>query len=268
MYTPSLISPARHPSQSLDATRAVAILTTLHHDLYGSIHKALRAFMCDTLVRVGRIDVHDRADSDEALDQLTAALDFLSAHIRHEDDFLRPAIESRQPSGADRVGSEHAAHADTVTRLREDGDALRTARGTNAVVMAQRLYLDLSAFVAETFEHLHHEETVLSPLLWQLFSDEELAAIHARLRASLSPADMLSALRWALPAGTPSERAALVTELKAAMPPEALAGVLGKVRKHIDATGWTKLMKATGLDIVDVPQRSALTVSRFGKALH
>src|SRR5947209_18400956 len=35
-------------------------------DLYVSIHKALRSFMGETLVRVGRIDVSDAADRDAA----------------------------------------------------------------------------------------------------------------------------------------------------------------------------------------------------------
>ena len=44
-------------------------------DLYLSIHKALRSFMSDTLVRVGRIDVADAADRDAALAQLDRLLE-------------------------------------------------------------------------------------------------------------------------------------------------------------------------------------------------
>ena len=40
-------------------------------DLYAPIHKALRNFMCDTLCRVGRVDV---ADADE-LQQTLASCD-------------------------------------------------------------------------------------------------------------------------------------------------------------------------------------------------
>ena len=134
-------------------------------DLYVSIHKALRSFMTDTLSRIGRIDVLDRADRDAALAQLDELLGLCLAHLRHENDFVHTAI------GA----------------LQAEADALRTAIGADAERLALRLYRHLALFVAENFQHMHIEETVHNALLWQYYSDAELGALHGRLMASIAP---------------------------------------------------------------------------------
>jgi hypothetical protein len=51
-----------------------------------------------------------------------------------------------------------------------------------------------------------------------------------------------------LPASTPGERAMIAGAAKAAMPPEALLGVMSVVRPHLDDKGWAKLAAAIGID--------------------
>src|SRR3954468_17164654 len=57
MSTATLLAPATPPA----AEKAPA---APRFDMYGPIHKALRSFMCDTLVRVGRMDPTDTTDRD------------------------------------------------------------------------------------------------------------------------------------------------------------------------------------------------------------
>lgn len=216
-------------------------------DLYADIHKALRAFMSDTLVRIGRLDVHDPADRDAGLAQLAELLDFCRDHIRHENDFVHTAIEARQPAGASRMASEHAEHLDSIDALQGEAAALQCAPIEAAPALALRLYRHLALFVAENFEHMHLEETQHNTLLWAHYSDAELDALHDRLLASIPPAGHLLVARWMLPALPPVERAGMVGGMKAGMPPEALLSVLTMVRPHLDASGWRKLALAAGV---------------------
>jgi len=217
-------------------------------DLYVSIHKALRSFMTDTLSRIGRIDVLDRADRDAALAQLDELLGLCLAHLRHENDFVHTAIEARQPAGSQRIAAEHDEHLATIGALQAEADALRTAIGADAERLALRLYRHLALFVAENFQHMHVEETAHNALLWQHYSDAELGALHGRLLAAIAPEEHLLVARWMVPASTPAERAAIVGAAKAQMPPEALLGVMRMVRPHIDDAGWAKLAAAIGID--------------------
>jgi len=217
-------------------------------DLYVSIHKAMRAFMSETLVRVGRIDVADAADRDEALAQLEQLLAACAEHLRHENDFVHTAIEARQPAGCARVADEHLEHLESIAALRQEAGALRRATADTAAALALRLYRHLALFVAENLQHMHHEETAHNALLWQHYSDAELAELHGRLMASLSPEEKLGTLRWMLPASTPFERAMMADGLRAELPPEALLGVMAMLKPHLDARGWVKLAAAAGVD--------------------
>ena len=234
------------PSRSFAA--APARDDTPRMDLYVSIHKALRSFMTDTLTRVGRIDVADRADRDAALDQLDTLLGLCLDHLRHENEFVHAAIEARQPAGSRRIAEEHVEHAESIAALQAEAAALRDAGERDAARLALRLYRHLALFVAENFQHMHVEETAHNALLWQHYSDAELGALHGRILASIAPQEHLLVARWMLPASTPAERAAIVGAAKAQMPPEALLGVMGVVRPHLDDAGWAKLAAAVGID--------------------
>jgi len=216
-------------------------------DLYAGIHKAMRSFMAETLVRVGRIDIADATDRDQALDQLEQLLGFCADHLRHENAFIHTAIEARQPAGSTKVADEHVEHAESVAALREEAAALRSAPEYAAASLALRLYRHLALFVAENLQHMHIEETVHNALLWQHYSDADLGELHGRLLASLCPADKELAARWMLPASTPAERAVMIGGMKAELGPEALLGLMTMLRPHLDAAGWDKLTCAAGI---------------------
>lgn len=217
-------------------------------DLYVSIHKALRSFMADTLVRIGRIDATDAADRDGALAQLEQLLDVCMGHLRHENEFVHTAIEARQPAGSRRIAEEHTEHVETMAELRAEIEALRNASPGEADRLGLRLYRHLALFVAENLQHMHVEETANNALLWQHFSDRELAELHGRILANISPAEHVVVARWMVPASTPAERAQIVGAAKAQMPPEALLGLMGVVRPHLDDAGWAKLAAAINID--------------------
>ena len=216
-------------------------------DLYAGIHKGMRAFMAETLVRLGRIDVADPADRDQALDQLELLLAFCAAHLRHENDFIHTAIEARQPAGSTKLAEEHVEHTESIAALREEAAALRKAPDHAAPEQALRLYRRLALFVAENLLHMHAEETVHNALLWQHYSDADLAELHDRLLASVGPADMELGTRWMVSASTPAERATMIAGMKTQVGPEALLGLMAMLRPHLDATGWSKLARAAGV---------------------
>ena len=247
--THATLAEPRPASIARAAAAAPAGSPAARMDLYVSIHKALRSFMTDTLGRIGRIDVTDRADRDAALAQLDELLGLCLSHLRHENEFVHTAIEARQPAGSQRIAGEHDEHVETIAALRAEADALRAAAGGDGERLALRLYRHLALFVAENFQHMHIEETVHNALLWQHYSDAELGALHGRLLASIAPQEHLLVARWMVPASTPAERAAIVGGAKAQMPPEALLGVMRTVRPHIDDAGWTKLAAAIGIDV-------------------
>lgn len=178
-------------------------------DLYTPIHKALRHFMTDTLLRVGRMDVNDAADFQATLGQLDALLDQCLSHLDHENHFVHAAIEARRPGASHRIAEEHLDHMESIDALRADADQLRRAHPDSRPAVALRLYRHLALFVGDNFAHMHYEETVHNAALWALYTDAELHELHGRLLASLPAPEMDTVMRWMLPALNPAERAPL-----------------------------------------------------------
>ena len=216
-------------------------------DLYAPIHKALRSFMSDTLVRVGRIDAADADDMRTTLAQCDELLALCENHVHHENEFMHPAIEARQPAGSARIAHEHKEHLQSIAELRDEVGTLRAAAADAAPALALRLYRHLALFVADDFQHMHIEETAHNAALWAHYSDAELMQLHGRLLATIEPAEMLLIARWMVPALTPVERAAMVGGMQAEAPTDAFLAPLAHVRPHLGAKAWAKLAQTLGL---------------------
>jgi iron-sulfur cluster repair protein YtfE (RIC family) len=220
---------------------------TPRFDIYGRIHKALRAFMADTLVRMGRADTHDEADLRAALAQLHALLDACEAHLGKENDYVHPAMEARAPGSAGRIAHEHVEHVAAIDNLRAMANRLATlplpARGE----FARGLYQRLALFVAENYEHMHVEETEHNAVLWAHYTDAELLAIEEGIVASLPPETMDLVARWMLPNINVAERAWMLCGMRGNVPPEVFAGMLALCRNLLPLPDWMKLARTLGL---------------------
>ena len=233
--TSTLSTPHSQAQQAARASGAPRL------DLYAPIHKALRSFMSDTLGRLGRMDATDADELQDTLQQFEALMALCASHVQHEDQFMHPAIEARQPAGSARIAHEHDEHLQSIAELRDEAAALRTAPGEARATLALRLYRHLALFVAANFQHMHIEETAHNAALWAHYSDAELMQLHGRLMAAIDPREHLLVARWMLPALTPAERSAVVGGMKADAPPEAFLGLMAQVRPHLSRQTWTHL---------------------------
>jgi hypothetical protein len=216
-------------------------MTQARMDLYASIHKGLRSFMADTLGAVGRMDADDAEERDATLAQLRSLLDLLEHHANIEDRFIHVAMQSRRPGSAQESGAEHERQRGVLHDLRRQADVIESG-GRPRAVAALELYRHLSLFVAENLGHMHEEETVNGAVLWAEFSDEELAAIHDRIIASIDAREMAQVIRWMAPSLTPCERTALFGALQAKAPAEVFHRLLEAARPHLAPRDWNKLI--------------------------
>jgi hypothetical protein len=218
-------------------------------DLYGPIHKALRAFMSHTLVRLGAMDVADAEERTLALDGADALLMLMRGHLQHENDFVHTAIEARRPGAARHTADDHLGHLDAIANLEDEIRALRDlgdGRAEQRALQAARLYRHLAEFVGENLVHMQVEEADNNAALWALYSDAELAAIHDRLLASVAPAEMALVVRWMAAALSLPELCGLFGEMRAKAPPPAFEALLDIARSQLDERRWARLSNALG----------------------
>jgi hypothetical protein len=216
-------------------------------DMYSGIHKALRALMTDTLLAVGRMDCEDDLEFAQVTQRVVEMLEVLRSHLSHENRFVHPAMEAREAGTSARIAHEHVEHEDHLAQLARAVEAVRAQPAGARAAAAQVLYRELSLFVAENFQHMHVEETTHNAVLWARYADEELAAIHNELVASIPPHEMMLTLRWMVPFMNPAERAGLLQDIRWHAPAPVFQAAIATVRPHLTAREWEKLAKALAI---------------------
>ena len=231
--------------------QAVAQAAAPRMDFYTPIHKALRAFMADTLTAVGRMDCGDDLEFAQVTQRVIELMDICRSHLQHENDFKHTAMEARAPGSAGVVAQEHVEHEHHIAHLAASVERLRALPAGARPAAAAQLYRELAGFIAENFLHMNFEETRHNAVLWAHYSDAELMEIHDALVASIPPDEMMLVLRWMVPFLNPAERAGVLQGMRANAPAPVFQAVLDTVRPHLTDREWEKLARA--LDLAPVP---------------
>ncbi|UGB38321.1 hypothetical protein [Frateuria soli] len=213
------------------------------YNMYGFIHKALRSFLGDTLLRLGRLDVADAPEVDATLAQTRELLTLCRMHLEHENRFVHPALEACEPGSGLRIAGEHVHHEEDIALLLDQVEAVQATRGDAAAceVAAARLYRHMALFVGDNLVHMDYEEREHNATLWAHYSDAQLHAIEGAIVAALTPATSALSMRWMLPSLNHPERVRLLQGLRANAPAPVFAGALATARERLDARDWDKL---------------------------
>lgn len=216
-------------------------------ELYGPIHKALRAFMSDTLVAVGRMDTADDHDLGVTLEQARMLLTVMTIHLEDENRFVHTAMEARRPGSTAHTAHDHVEHECAIGELRTLIDGVASAAAQDRARLALTLYRRLALFVAENLAHMEIEERENMAVLWADYTDEELQAIEASIVASVPPAAMSIAVRWFMAGLNHSERVGWLQGMRHGAPPAVFEGALAIARGNLSARDWSKLAAALAL---------------------
>ncbi|MFZ2299173.1 MAG: hypothetical protein WAV91_13110 [Aquabacterium sp.] len=228
-------------------------MTTDRFNLYQAVHKGLRAFMTDTLVRVGHTDPTDVQECTDCAEQVRTLLHVCGEHLVHENRFIHTALERRAPGNAQQAESDHADHVAEIAALRAVLAQAEVASPSERDAHWLRLYHEMSQFISDNLTHMLLEEQAHNAVLWAHYSDDELIALHDELVASIPPDEMALHVRWILPSVSHAERVGMLQGMRQGMPPEVFASQLDMARPLLQARDWLKL-KAAFQEEVAVPQ--------------
>src|SRR5512143_337819 len=231
----------------MSAANTQAATPAPRFNMYVPIHKALRAFMSDTLMAVGRMDTGDDNDVAVTLDQARSLHAALTMHLESENRFVHTAMEARRPGSASQTAHDHVEHECALAQLKELIDTVSRTNGAERAAAAASLYQRLALIVADNLEHMHTEERDNMAVLWADYTDGELAAIDAAIVAHVPPAAKAVALRWMMPALSHAERVHMLQGMRRAAPPEVFEGLLAIARSNLGTRDWAKLATALAL---------------------
>lgn len=212
------------------------------HDLYGTIHRALRRAETELLARLGALDTADDAAVAAMIGDVRRLLVLARFHLVDENEHIHTALEAVRPGATAAFAHDHEEHERSFAEIEAMLARIERSSGATRRNLVKALYLRYTRFVADDFAHMLEEETELQPLLQSVFSDAELAAIEGAIVASIPPGVMLDFIRIMMPAIDPDARQAMLAGMMAGMPAEAFHMVLDTaVKPVLSAADWQRL---------------------------
>jgi hypothetical protein len=221
-------------------------------DIYVHIHKALRALMADTQVRVGSVDGEDGDALRDALAPLRTPAAFCGSHLDHENRHVHAPMKARQPGSAAMIVEKHRHHEAALRQFEAPARAVAETHGNARTTALAALYRHLAVFVGENLIHMHTGETEHNAVLSATHGDEELIAIEQAIVASLAPEEAAFSMRWMLLSMNPAERVQKLAGIDRHAPWPVCERLLGIAREALSQRGFDKLAAA-----LNAPERIA-----------
>jgi hypothetical protein len=182
-------------------------------DLFGAVHKGLRAALFDAVVQTGRVDFEQSEDALKVAAVVRRALGFLAEHAEHEEREVFPDVARLSAELAAELAADHSHVGGLEKQIRALLDRIPGAAACERVSIGRRLAHRLALLTAEQLEHMEREETVVNRLLWAHRADEQLLVLHARVVASIGSQRMAEWTELLLPALSARDRDQLQGEL-------------------------------------------------------
>lgn len=216
-------------------------------DLYGNVHKGLRAALFGTAALAGRTDFEHADEVQAAAAAVRRLLGFLDEHAAHEDAVVLPVLASLAPELHADLQAEHARLDGLQREVLALADRLPGAPSPERLALGRRLHDRLFRLGAEHVQHMLREEQDATRVLWAHLDDAALGALHGRILGAIPPARMAEWLALMLPALSLPERTAVLAGLRARVPPAALHDLTAPARGELGATAWAVTAAAAGI---------------------
>jgi Hemerythrin HHE cation binding domain len=217
-----------------------ATMTTRRLNIYGAVHKGIRARLAALVEQSGRTDFSRARDIATLQQELTDTFTLLEQHAAKENRFINPLIRSYAPRVAAALDGEHHEQEERMKDLRDRLANVRSG-AADAPATGHAFAVALSRFVGELVVHMADEEEKGMVALWEALDDGVLFEVHAAILASIPPDELMHFVTWMLPAMNAPERLELMAGVRTGAPPEGWNAMAELARRVLDPQDWAAL---------------------------
>ena len=210
--------------------------------LFGLIHKGIRHILNTRVLQVGQLDLRVVEDVESQSDEVRRSFEVLHVHAAGEEEFVFPYVEEKDSDLFDRLMSDHHAFTQMMNSLEQRMKALISdkERATKGYEIAQAF----NNFVAKYSAHMLVEETMVSPILWDAATDDQIVEIIGKMSMKATPEVSQYFLHYLVQATNPMERIGVMSGMKSLMPAARFQGALQTAQKALSAKEWNALRQA------------------------
>lgn len=213
--------------------------------VYDAPHKGLRNGLSRLSLLAGKTDFSDPEAVERLVKLAGEVFLLLDTHARDENAVSLRRLEEKRQGAALHDLEEHARIHAAQSRLENILDEIRadSKQGKDAAAAGAEFYSLFSDFHAGYLEHMSEEERVTQRLLWDGFTDEELAGHRAEIMQSLPPETLLLWFEYIAPAQSHRERVGLFQGFKAHAPAPLFNRAREVLVQSLSAGEYGALMK-------------------------
>jgi hemerythrin-like domain-containing protein len=192
----------------------------------------------------GTLNVNDENALNALEGELVSFRDNMYLHANIEEKFIHPLLSERVPGGADKLNEDHRImHRQFDELVACFGEIKKKPRDE----VSLEFYLAWNRFTAFYLNHIDYEEEYVMPALWKLSTSDELGEVFKKAMTGQTPKELMENLGMMLPAMSQAERAMLLNQGRATMPPEAFQAVLKLAERVLAPEDWASLKAALKL---------------------
>lgn len=202
---------------------------------YDAPHKGLRNGLSQMSLLAGRTDYSNPAEVAQLHRLGTRLFSILTIHAADENNVTLAHLETRCPGCTQHDLEDHEEIHRAQQDLERQLAAIHAAAndGQDMTRAGAEFYLAFTEFHGQYLGHTAEEERVTQPLLWQYFTDEELAAHRGEIMARNPPQTLLIWFEFVIPAQTHAERVGLLTGFKRMAPAAFFAEAMELIQKAL-----------------------------------
>ena len=208
---------------------------------FNNVHKAVRAGLFETSLRVARTDFGDPEAAAATARDVVDLMDFLDEHAGHEHDFVFPELVSFAPTLAADLEVEHSKLGELQMKVRALAHRVHRSSSRVRGETGPQLARVLTVLVTEQLRHLDREETEVNVAAWANRTDDELAQIQTRAQAAMPAETRDRFTKKMLPALNVGEQVELLSGARKTLPAPAFAALVALAREVLGPERWAVL---------------------------
>jgi hypothetical protein len=179
---------------------------------YDVPHKGLRNALSQLQLLAGKTDYSNHKEVEQFYKLGDDVFEILTIHAADENEVTLAELELRCAGCSQHDFGDHEE-----IHLAQDKLEKLLAKiynnskvGQDVTADGEEFYLAFSEFHGAYLDHTAEEERVTQPMLWQYFTDEELASHRGKIIAKNPPQTLLIWFRFVIPAQSHKERVELL----------------------------------------------------------
>ena len=213
---------------------------------YDVPHKGLRNALSQMSFLAGKTDYANPQEVEQLYNLGVDVFKILTIHASDENEVTLAELETLCPGCSQHDIEDHKQ----IHKMQDNLENLLakiyagSKSGKDVTEESSEFYLAFSEFHGEYLKHTAEEERVTQPMLWQYFTDEQLASHRGKIMAKNPPQTLLTWFRFVIPSQSHNERVGLLSGFKKMAPVPFFTEGMEVIKKVLTENEFNILQEA------------------------